>query len=43
MAARHDAGLNAFGDPGAYDEVADLSFNPDQIACVPANNSTAPK
>src|ERR1700736_6684754 len=34
MTARDDAGFNAFGHPGAYDEVANLSFDAHQIACA---------
>ena len=36
MAARDDAGLDAFGHPSAHDEVANLSFHPHEIASAHA-------
>src|SRR5438105_1854916 len=32
MAARDDAGLDAFRNPGAHDKISNLSFDADQIA-----------
>src|SRR6266850_2228815 len=32
MAARHDSGLDAFGHPGAHDEISNLSFHAHQIS-----------
>src|SRR5882724_6981004 len=39
MTAGDDAGLNAFGHPGFDHEIANLSFDPHQIACADAHGS----
>src|SRR5438445_3448517 len=37
MTASYNIGTNSLGDPCVHDEVANLSFNPNQIACPHAN------